>query len=252
MRSTAALRARNVVWRRWRRARRLKRSVMRRRVLSSLGLKPSLGFEARHGLPAGGLRRCRRASVAHRAADAAGPADYLRIAARCSEDTEKQRVKHGNNLGQTRGDGDLPNAREQFAKREVDAVPAALRLTVRGDTTDPRSLPNRRAFDALALSSKNGNTSRTMFGTVVGSRRNDPQYSFECGSTEIRYSGFASSNASRSYPSFTVTSQPSRAEKTSARLRNIASISIGNDDERFPSITFNTVSSPFLLRDDRC
>ena len=84
-------------------------------------------------------------------ADAAGPADDLRIAARCPEDPEKPRVKHGNNLAQARGDSDLPNAREQFAKREVDAVPAALRLTVRGDTTNPRSLPNRRAFNALAL-----------------------------------------------------------------------------------------------------
>src|SRR5271165_1568038 len=114
----------------------------------------------------------------------------------------------------------------------------------------------REASQIVALSmnspssSKNGKTSRSMFGPVVGSSRNDPQYCSVSGSTDTRYSGFASSNSSRSYPSFTVTSQPSRSEKVCALLRNIASISIGYNDDRFPSISFNTVTSPFLPRDD--
>src|SRR5580692_11748635 len=99
-------------------------------------------------------------------------------------------------------------------------------------------------------SRRHENTSRNMFGPVVGSSRNDPQYSFVLGSTDTRYNGLASSNSSRSYPSFTVTSQPSRSEKVSALLRNIASISCGNDDAREPSINFNIVASP-LLREPR-
>src|ERR1700733_6908691 len=95
-------------------------------------------------------------------------------------------------------------------------------------------------------SSKNGNTSRNMFGPVVGSKRSDPQYSPVYGSTDIKYSGFSSSKASRSRPSFTTTSQPSLSENTLALLRNIASISLGNNDDRVPSITFNIAKSPFL------
>ena len=179
-----------------------------------------------------------------------GVADDLRIAARCLEDAVYPRVEHGDDLGQARDDCDFADAREQLAERQADAVLAALRLAVSGHGADPRSFPNRRAFNVLALASKNGKTSRSMFGPVVGSSRNDPQYSLVRGSTETRYSGFASSNVSRSYPSFTVTSQPSRSEKICALLRNIASISIGYNDERFPSISFNTVTSPFCSRDD--
>ncbi len=72
---------------------------------------------------------------------------------------------------------------------------------------------------------RNGKTSRSMFGPTVGSRRKDPRYLPVFGSTEIKYSGPSSSNRSRSKPFSTTTSHLSLSEKTSARLRNIASIS---------------------------
>src|ERR1700693_462089 len=82
--------------------------------------------------------------------------------------------------------------------------------------------------------SKNGNTSRSMFGPVVGRSLTDPLYFFVRGSTETRYSGVSSSNLSRSRPFLTETFHPSRSENICALLRNIASISRGNFDAREP------------------
>src|SRR6185437_8439583 len=119
-------------------------------------------------------------------------------------------------------------------------------------TAQIRELSQIVALSMYSPSSRRqGKTSRSMFGPVVGSSRNDPQYSFVFGSSDTRYNGLASSNSSLSYPSFTVTSQPSRSEKVAALLRNIASISLGNEDAREPSIYFNIVASP-LLRDHEC
>src|SRR6185437_7398294 len=119
-------------------------------------------------------------------------------------------------------------------------------------TAQIRELSQIVALSMTSPSSRrHGKTSRSMFGPVVGSNRNDPQYSFVFGSTDTRYTGLQSSNSSRSYPSFTVTSQPSRSEKVAALLRNIASISLGNEDAREPSINFNIVASP-LQRDPGC
>src|SRR5690348_13928206 len=130
-----------------------------------------------------------------------------------------------------------------------------LRLRCGWPSTDTAQMRELSQIVALSMyspsSSRKGNTSRNMFGPVVGNNRSEPQYSLVLGSTETRYNGLASSNSSRSYPSFTVTSQPSRCEKVSALLRNIASISLGNNAAREPSISFNIVASP-LLRDHEC
>ena len=71
--------------------------------------------------------------------------------ARCLDDAVKPLVEHGDNLGQARDDGDFADAREQLAEREAEAALAALRLAVGGNGANPRSFPNRRAFNELAL-----------------------------------------------------------------------------------------------------
>ena len=87
-------------------------------------------------------------------------------------------VEHGDDLGQARDDGDFADAREQLAEREADAVLAALRLAVAA-TAQIRELSQIVALSMNSPSpSKNGKTSRSMFGPVVGSSRSDPQYSF--------------------------------------------------------------------------
>src|SRR5271157_1587761 len=93
-------------------------------------------------------------------------------------------------------------------------------------------------------SSKYGNTSRSIFGPVVGRSLTEPRYLLVCGSTEIRYNGFISSNTSRSRPFLTATLHLSRSENISALLQNIASISIGNLDAFQPSINFSIVAFP--------
>ena len=77
--------------------------------------------------------RIEQPGVAHRAADPARPANELRIAADRFEDAVDSSVEHRDDLGQAGEDGDLPNARDQFAEHEVNAIAAALGLAIDSD-----------------------------------------------------------------------------------------------------------------------
>ena len=161
----------------------------------------------------------------------------LRITAGGFKDAENARVEDGDDLGQSGENGHLPNTRKKLAKYEVHAALDALGLAVYRGGADAGTFQIVALSTASPWASKNGKTSRSMFGPVVGKSLKEPQYCCVSGLTETRYSGFRSSKASRSYPFFTTTFQPRRVAKVRARFRNIASISPGNNRTHDPGIS---------------
>ena len=185
-----------------------------------------------------------QSGVAHRAVDAARPADDLRVASRRAQDAEDAGVEHRHHLGEPGGDCDFSDTRQQLAERQVDPVAGALRLALDGDRADTGNFPDRAAFDEFSVMEQEG---KYVAKHVRPGCRQQPQRSPVLARLRINrdqikrvlvVEGVAFVSVLYLYL------HPSRSEKIIALLRNIASISRGNNDERFPSITFNTVTSP--------